>query len=170
MKGDALAKKILIVALLLVMAFGGWLTYYFSDKEVIKRQLAGIAMALGKEGQETPIQMALKMREIKNMLAKSCLVTIPEREFTEAMEQDLIIHYLIYHRNRYSLLTVAFEDMNIDIPAKGQAAVQSTVRLRLQDTPQAESVEESHQVEFSLAKGDKKWLFHTVTMPEAMVK
>lgn len=170
MKGDALAKKILLVALLLVMAFGGWLTYYFSDKEVIKRQLTGIAVALGKEGQETPIQMALKMREVKHMLAESCLVTIPERGYTETLEQDLVIHYLIYHRNRYSLFTVAFENVTIDIPAKGQAAVQSTVRLRLQNTPSAESVEESHQVKFSLAKDDKKWLFHTVTMPEAMVR
>ncbi len=152
------------------MALGGWLTYYFSDKEVIKRQLTGIAMALGKEGQESPIQMALKMREVKNMLAESCLVTIPEREYTEAMEQDLIIHYLIYHRNRYAVLTVAFKDVSIDIPAKGQAVVQSTVLLRLQNTAQTSPAEENHQVKFSLVKGDKKWLFDTVTMPEAMVK
>lgn len=152
------------------MALGSWLTYYFSDREVIKRQLTGIAVALSKEGQETPIQMALKMREVKNMLAESCLVTIPERGYTEALEQDLVLHYLIYHRNRYSLLTVAFENVIIDITAKGQAALQSTVRLRLQNTAQTEPVEESHQVEFSLAKGDKKWLFHTVTMPEALVR
>jgi hypothetical protein len=152
------------------VALGGWLTYYFSDKEVIKRQLTGIAMALGKEGQESPIQMALKMREVKNMLAESCLVTIPEREYTEAMEQDLIIHYLIYHRNRYAVLTVAFKDVSIDIPAKGQAVVQSTVLLRLQNTAQTSPAEENHQVKFSLVKGDKKWLFDTVTMPEAMVK
>lgn len=152
------------------MAISGWLTYYFSDKVVIKRQLTGIAMALGKEGQESPIQMALKMREVKNMLAASCLVTIPEREYTEAMEQDLIVHYLIYHRNRYTLLTVAFKDVSIDIAAKGQAVVESTVLLRLQNTAQTSPVEENHQVKFSLVKGDKKWLFDTVTMPEAMVK
>lgn len=152
------------------MVLGGWLTYYFSDREVIQRQLTGIAAALGRQGQETPIQMALKMREVKNMLAESCLVTIPERGYTEALEQDLVIHYLIYYRNRYSLLTVAFEDVIIDIPARGQAAVQSTVRLRLQNTAQTEPLEESHQLEFSLAKGEKKWLFHKVTMPEALVR
>jgi hypothetical protein len=166
-----MAKKILIVALVLVMALGGWLAYYFfSDKEVIKRQLTGLAVELGKEGQEPPIQMALKMRKIKNVLAKGCLVTIPERGYSEVLEQDLIIHYLIYHRNHFTLLTVAFEDVIVDIPAKGQATVQSTVRLRRQDTAQTETVEESHQVKIALVKGDKKWLFHKVTMPEALVE
>ena len=152
------------------MALGGWFTYYFSAKEVIKRQLTGITVALGKEGQETAVQMALKMREVKNMLAESCLVTIPERVYNEALEQDLIIHYLISYRYRYALLTLALEDLRIDIPVKGQAVAQTTVRLRLQSTPQSEPVEESHQVTFSLTRGDKKWLLQTITLPEALVR
>ncbi len=158
------------MALALALASGGWLTYYFSDKEVIKRQLSEVAAALGKEEQETTMQMALKMREVKNMLAASCLVTIPERGYNEALEQDLIIHYLIYYRNHYILLTLAFEDPHIDIPVKGQAVVQSTIRLRLQSTSQSEVVEKSHQVSFSLTRGDKKWLFQTITLPEALVR
>jgi len=152
------------------MALGGWLTYYFSDKEVIKRQLTWITVALGKDGQEQALQMAMKMREVKNMLAVSCLVTIPERGYNEALEQDLIIHYLIYYRNRYALLTVTLEDLHIDIPVKGQAVVQTTVRLRLQSSPQAEPVEESHHMTFSLTRVDKKWLFQAVTVPEALVR
>lgn len=165
-----MAKKIFIVALVLAIALGGWLAYYFSDKVVIKRQLTGLAVELGKEGQEPPLQLALKMRQVKNMLAKGCLVTIPERSYSEVLEQDLIIQYLIYHRNRFTLLTLAFENMIIDIPVKGQAAVQATVRLRRQNTAQTDPLEESHQVELALVKGDKKWLFHKVTMPEGLVE
>jgi hypothetical protein len=165
-----MAKKILIVGLVLVIALGGWLAYYFSDKEVIKRQLAGIAVELGKEGQEPPLQMALKMGKVKNMLAKGCLVTIPERGYSEVLEQDVIIQYLIYHRNCFALLTVAFEDVIVDLPVKGQATVQSTVRLRRQHTGQAEPVEEKHPVTLALVKGDKNWLFHKVTLPEALVE
>ncbi|MCX5869520.1 MAG: hypothetical protein NTY00_02565 [Deltaproteobacteria bacterium] len=167
-----MAKKILIVivALVLIIAMGGWLAYYFSDKEVIKRQLTGLAVELGKEGQESPIQMALKMGNVKKMLAKGCLVTIPEKGYSEVLEQDLIIQYLIYHRNRFALFTVAFEDVIVDIPVKGQATVQSRVRLRRQNTAQIESVEESHQVEIALIQSDKKWLFHKVTMPESLVE
>ncbi len=166
-----MSKKILIVALVLVMALGGWLAYYFfSDKEVIKRQLTGLAVELGKEGQEPPIQMAMKMRKVKNMLADGCLVTIPERGYSELLEQDLIIHYLIYYRNRFALLTVAFEDVIVDIPLKGKATVLSTIRLRRQNTGQTEMVEESHQVKLALVKSDKEWLFQNVTIPEALIE
>ncbi|MDD3816256.1 MAG: hypothetical protein PHZ02_16615 [Desulfocapsaceae bacterium] len=165
-----MVKKIVIVALVLVIALGGWLAYYFSDKEVIKRQLTDLAVELAKEGQESPIQMALKMRQVKSMLGKSCLVTIPERTYHEALEQDLIIQYLIYHRNLYTLLDVGFEDVLINIPAKGQAEVQSTVRLRRQKTTQTDSLEERHRVEISLVKGEQKWLFDKVILPEALIE
>lgn len=165
-----MAKKILVISLVLVIALGGWLAYSYSDKEVIKRQLGGLAMELGKEGQEPLLPMALKMRKVKNMLSKSCLVRIPEMGYSETLEQDLIIRYLIYHRNRFDLFTVAFTDVVVDIPAKGVAAVQGTVRVRHRDTAETESVEENHHVDLALAKVDKKWLFREVTMPEALLE
>lgn len=165
-----MVKKTLVVILVLVIALGGWLLYYFSDKVVIKRQLSGLAVELGKEGQEAPIRMALKMHNIQNGLAKSCLVTIPERGYSEALEQDLIIRYLIYDRNRYVLLSVILADVIVDIPTKGQAVVQSTVLIRRQSSAQKEPVEESYQVELALIKSDKKWLLHKITMPEALVE
>ncbi|MEN8257970.1 MAG: hypothetical protein ABFS09_08930 [Thermodesulfobacteriota bacterium] len=164
-----MVKKIIVVTLVLVIALGAWLSYYFSDKEVIKRQLAGLAVELSKEGRETPVQMALKMREVKDMLADSCQVVVPQRNYREAVEQDLIIRYLIYHRNRYTLIMVAFEDLEIEIPAKGQAQVQSTVRLQRQQGNGATAVE-VHPLELSLTKGDKAWLLKAVTMPEALIR
>ncbi|MBW6520207.1 MAG: hypothetical protein K0A99_04225 [Desulfoarculaceae bacterium] len=165
-----MAKKFLVLALVLAMALIGWLTSYFSTREVLKRQLTGIAVALGKEGQETAVQMALKMRDVKNMLAVSCLVTIPESGYSETMEQDLIIRYLMSYRHRYALLTVTLEDLHLDIPVKGQAVAQTTVRLRLQSAPQAEPVEESHHMTFSLTRVDKQWLFQTITVPETLLR
>ncbi len=116
------------------------------------------------------MQMALKMGAVKNMLAASCLVIIPEQGYSEALAQDLIIQYLIYHRNRHALLTLALKDLIVDIPAKGHAAVQTTVSLHRRDTLQAVAVEESHQVRLLLTKSDKKWLLQTITMPEALVQ
>ena len=167
-----MAKKILIFILGLAVALGGcFALYYFSDKEVIKRQLAGLAVEIGKkEQQEPPMAMALKMRNVKNVLAMSCLVAIPERGYSEPLEPDLIIQYLIYHRNRFILLAVAFDNMTVTIPAKERAAVQATVRIRNQNTGQAEFIEEVHQVELALVKRDKKWLLDKVTIPEALVE
>ena len=163
-------NKLIIVVLVLVIAVSGWFAYYYSDKKVINRQLAGLAVELGKEGQETALQTALKIREITKMLADSCLVRIPERSYEETMEQDLIIRYLIYHRNRYAEITVAFEDLLIDIPASGEAVVQSTIRLKRKKANMAEDVEEFYRLELTLEKGSEKWMLQEVTLPEALIE
>jgi hypothetical protein len=166
-----MGKKIIIATLALTVVLGGcFALYYFSDTEVIKRQLSGLAAEIGKEGQEPPMAMALKMRTAKNALAKSCLVVIPERGYSESLESDLIIQYLIYHRNRFALLAVAFENMTVAIPAKERAAVQTAVRLRHLKAGQTELAEEVYQVELALVKRDKKWLLDKVTLPEALVE
>jgi hypothetical protein len=166
-----MAKKIFIATLVLALALGGcFALYYFSDTEVIKRQLAGLAAEIGKDGQEPPVAMALKMRNVKNALAKSCLVVIPERGYSESLEPDLIIQYLIYHRNRFIKLAVAFENMVIDISAKERATVQAILRILHQNAGLAELAEEVHQVELVLVKSDKKWLLDKVTMPVALVE
>ncbi len=166
-----MTKKYLIPILMLAVALGGCFAfYYFSDKEVIKRQLAGLAGEIGKKGQqEPPVVMALKMRNVKNVLATSCLVTIPERGYSEPLEPDLIIQYLIYHRTRFILFAVAFENMTVTIPAKERAAVQATVRIRHQKMGQTKPIEEVDQVELALVKRDKKWLLDKITLPEALV-
>lgn len=163
-------KKLIIVVLVLVIAVSGWLAYYYSDKKVIDRQLAGLAMELGKEGQETALQIAFKIREIKKVLAYSCLVHIPERSYEEPLEQDLIIRYLIYYRNRYTEITVAFEDLLIDISATGEAVVQSTVRFKRKKANMIDAVEELFRVELTLEKGDKKWLIQKVILPETLIE
>ena len=165
-----MVNKLITVALVLALALGSWFAYYFSDKEVIERQLTGLAGKLDKEGQETPIQLALKMRAVKDQLADRCQVLIPERSYDEALEQDLIIRYLMYHRNSYEVITVAFEELHVDIPAKGKATALITVRLNMNKANKTEAVEESGQVELRLKKGEENWQLHTVIVPENLVE
>ena len=162
--------KLITSFLLVVTALGCWLAYYYSDKKVIERQFDGLAVELGKEGQETALQTALKIREITKILADSCLVRIPERSYEEPLEQDMIIRYLIYHRNRYAVITVAFEDLLIDIPASGEAMVQSTVRLKRKKANMTEAFEELSRVELALEKVNQKWLIQEVMLPEALME
>ena len=163
-------KNSMIAVLVLVVSVGSaFALHYFSAAEVIKRQLVGLAAEIGKEGQEPTVRMALKMGNVKNAIAASCLVTIPERGYSEALESDLIIQYLIYHRNRYILYAAAFEKVAVAIPGKGQAVVHGTIRVRSQASAQAPPVEKVQQVELALVKTDAKWLVHKVTIPEALV-
>lgn len=165
-----MAKKIISIAVVLAIALGGWFAYYFSDKEVIKRQLHELAVELSKEGKESPVQMALKLKKVKDMLADPCRADIPERNYSKELERDLIIQYLIYHRNRYAFISMTFADLEIDIPAEGKAEVDATVRLMRHAGLEEDGVEELYQVEISMAKGEDAWLLHAVTMPEALTR
>ena len=165
-----MVKKIVPVVLVAVIALAGWFAYYYSDKVVIRRQLAGLAGELGKEAGETPIKMALKMRAVKDQLADSCQVLVPELDFAEDLEQDLIIQYLMYRRNSYDVITVVFEDLQVDILVKDEAAVQLSVQMNMFKENPSETVEESGQVELMLKKGEENWLLHKVVVPENLVE
>ncbi len=165
-----MANKSLVTILALVVVIAGWFAYdYFSDKEVIKRQLLGLAVAIGKEGQEPPVQLALKMGNIKNMVAKSCLVIVPERGYNETLEPDIIIQFLIYYRNRFNRLAVTLDDMIVDVSTKEKAGVQVAVSVKRLDSVQTETIKKDQLVELNLVKSDKKWLIQKVTLPEALL-
>ncbi len=162
-----MGNKLIGVVVILVLVLGGWLGWYFSDKQVIKRLVIGISWDLGKDGKETAVQTALKMREIKNALADDCTVIIPERSYQESVARDMIISYLMYHRERYNTIAVTFADLVIDIPVKGEAVVQTRVQL-LREAGQSEQV--AGDVEILLKKEDGDWLLSTVTVPVNLVE
>ncbi|MCI5164758.1 MAG: hypothetical protein D3903_01395, partial [Candidatus Electrothrix sp. GM3_4] len=119
-------KKYILIsipALLLLV----WLGWYFSDKQVIKRQLTELTWNLNKEKEEATLETALKMREIKQMLAADVRAIVSERNYSEILAHDMLIRYLMYYRDRYQTLTVKFTDLLIELPAKGEATVSATV-------------------------------------------
>ena len=160
-------KSIIAVAVLLAGVFG-WLLHHYSDKEVIKRTLSSIAVAIGKEGEEAPIQLALKMRPVKDFIAPACEVIVPESNYQEILDPDLVIRYLIIYRSRQANLQVAIDKILVDLPDKGSAEVSALVHVSAnQNKP--DFFDEVHQVKFSLQKQKKKWLLHQATLPDALV-
>lgn len=165
-------KYTLMIISVLSVSLIGWLSWYFSDKQVITRQLIELSWNLSKKDKESTIETALKMRAVKLLLAAENLVVIPERNYSESLPDDLIVRYLMYYRNRYENMTVTFEDILIDIPVKGAAEVSATVLL-LRGKPQKEPAEIQASVELSLKKqeekGGKKWLLRRATVPEVLL-
>jgi hypothetical protein len=162
-------RDILVVALVVTVVLSVWLSYYFSDKKVIKRKLTEVAQNLNREEDETAMQIALKMRDIQDLLATSCRVIVVERDLNDLVERDMIIRYLMYHRNLYDLINVSFEEMLIDIPTEGMAIVQATVRVLKVADPSA-PVEELAQVELNMEKREKEWLLHQIILPETLLE
>ncbi len=127
-----------------------------------KHQIMGIH-GRGPKGCE------VKMGRVKAMLATTCQATVPEKGYSEELEQGLVIQYLIYYRSRYTRLTVQLEELQITIPAKGQAVVQVTARLQRHLPGQVDAPMESHRVELSLLKGDQCWLIEKAILPASLI-
>ena len=92
---SAMKNKLIIAIAIALLGSGWWLFYYFSDKEVIKRQFITLAKVIGKKGKETPLVIALKIKTVNEFFAQGCEVAVPERNFLKVMEPGLVIRYLI---------------------------------------------------------------------------
>lgn len=164
-----MTKKMTVLLLTLCLALGGWLAFYFSEEQVIRRQLADLGRALSKEEAETPLQMAVQMGRVKKMVAARCQVLVPERGYDQVLEQDLLIHYLLYFRRNHAVVRVAFADLDVAIPVKNEARVQATVHLQRRQANQ-EMVAEVAPAALVLHKEEKEWLINRVTLAEALVE
>ena len=152
-------RKPVVIGIALALILISWLCWYFSDKQVIKRQLIGLTWEISKKDrQESTMETALKMREVKAMLAESCTLVVPERkQSAESVERDMAIIYLMHYRDRYEVLAVTFEEMDITFPAKGEAVIQSKVLLKKQ-TNQPPPAELTAPVTLTMQKQNGDWL------------
>lgn len=163
-----MSNKIIIAIVVLLAGVIGWLLHHYSDKEVIKRTFTSIAVALGKEGEESPIMLALKMRPVKDFIAPACEVIVPESNYREVLDPELVIRYLIIYRSRQTSLQMAIDEIVVDIPGKGAAEVSALVHVSANQN-QPDFFDEVHQVRFSLHQQNKKWLLRQATLPDALV-
>ncbi|WPD22799.1 MAG: hypothetical protein SD837_21765 [Candidatus Electrothrix scaldis] len=166
-------KRILIAVPTLLFLL--WLAWYYSDKQVIKRQLNELTWNINKEANEPTLETGLKMREVKQMLAPDVRAVIPERKHNETLASDMAVRYLMYYRDRYETLTIRFDDMLIELPEKGKATVSATVLVQ-KKTPQADTPDElNEQVEFLLVKdkeqkGGRDWRLTQARVPASLVQ
>ena len=161
-------KKSMIAVAVLLAGVTGWILHHYSDREVIKRTFTSLAVAIGKEGEEAPIQLALKMRPVKDFIAPACEVIVPESSYYEVLDPDLVTRFLIIYRSRQANLQVAIDKILVDIPEKGSAEVSILVHVTANQN-QPDFFDEVHSVNFSLRKHKKKWLLHQAILPDALV-
>ena len=145
-----------------------WLAWYFSDRQVIKRQLTAMAWDVSREPQESTMETAIKMRDVKAVLASQCRVTVPETHLDESFERDMGIMYLMNYRSRYQMLAPSFEEMEISFPADNVAAVQATVLLKRQKQ-QGQPTEVAAPVKLTLQKTDGDWLLNHAELAAALL-
>jgi hypothetical protein len=167
-----MAKKISIVLLIMAIACGLWLRFYFSDKEVIKRSFHELAAEISKTEGESTIQMALKMKQVKDKFSSPCQVIIPERSYNNPVEQDLVLRYLIHYRSRYTTIELQFAEMVIQVTSAENATIQTTLHISRRGATEqtANDRQERYPLDLLLVKVEKKWRIQQVTMPRRLLE
>jgi hypothetical protein len=168
-KAMVIKYKYPIVGATLVLLLLSYLCWYFSDKQVVKRLVVGLSWDVSKEGPEGPVETALKMRNIKLVLAEVVALDVPgSTRYSESLASDMGILYLRHYRDRFDLLQPTLDKVLVTLPAQGEAVVQAKVQLQRQKR-QEELHEVSASVEFYLKKEEGQWLLHKAVLPEILL-
>ena len=162
-------KKLTVAAVVLLAGVAAWLLYYYSDEQVIKRKLTTMAASVSKEGEESPVTMALKLKPVKDFIAPACEVRVPERNYRQILEPGLVIRYLIMYRSRLADLQVGLDEITVEIPSKGRGEVSALVHV-VANRNRADYFDEIHRVTFSVHKEEEAWLLRRAVLPEALVR
>ncbi len=161
-------NKAATVGVVLALIVASWLGWYFSARQVIKRQLVAMSWDISREPHESTMETAIKMRDVKAVLASECRMTVPEKRLAESLDRDMAIMYLMHYRDGYQILTPTFKDMRIDFPADGEAAVQATVLLKRQKQ-ESQATEVAAPVKLALKKTDGDWLLTQAEIAAALL-
>lgn len=165
-----MAKKLLAVGLVFLVAVGCWLSFYYSDKEVLRRHVRGIAADMVKKGPESQMEATFKLRGINSLLDNKSRVIIPERGYDTVLEKSSITRYLMYYRNTCKTLAVNLEQVDISIPLKKKAVVQCFVTVRKELEGQDGVSENQGWIELTLEKKEGDWLLQQASLTEALVE
>ena len=160
--------KATAVGIGLVVLLISWLAWYFSAQQVIKRQLVAMAWDINREPQESTMETAIKMRDVKAVLAPQCRITVPETHLDETLERDMGIMALMNYRSRYQMLASSFQEMQISFSADNMASVQATVLLKRQKE-QGQPTETSAPVKLTLQKTDGDWLLNQAELAAVLL-
>uniref|UniRef100_UPI004056DA5F hypothetical protein n=1 Tax=Candidatus Electrothrix sp. TaxID=2170559 RepID=UPI004056DA5F len=166
-------KKYILFSIPVLMLIIG-LAWYYSDKQVIKRQLNELTLNISKQAKESTLDTALKMGDVKQMLAQNVQAIVSERNYSESQPYEMIIRYLMYYRNRYETLSVSLTDLVIEFPEKGKATASLIVDVqRTQAGNEPEHLNEP--VELLLKKNTekkrgRKWLLVQASVTAPLVE
>ncbi|RPI99617.1 MAG: hypothetical protein EHM36_15760 [Deltaproteobacteria bacterium] len=162
--------KCLLIAVL-ILAIGGVAAFYLfpSEEKKIKKQFALLSESVSKDSDESPLGMAQKLLKMGTLFSEKCEIKTHLESLSGVYSPQEISGYASRGRALFSNLRLRFFDLKIEFPEIETAKVVLAARLngRLAN---GESVDESHELESTLRKIGKKWLFTSIVMVEVLKK
>jgi len=162
--------KYILVAVLIIAAGVVAGSYLFqSEEKRIKKQFSLLSEWASKDSNETPFGMARKLQRIGTLFAERCEIKTHLESLSGSYTPEEISGYAARGRTLFSGLHLRFSDLKIEFPEVEAASVSLAARLTGRLT-NGEYVDESHELESTLKKTGKKWLFTSFVMVEVLKK
>ena len=151
----------------LLMVFGVWAWQSCSGEErKLRRQLEGLEELLAKDGEESALLVATKLRGIGEAFAQDFVIRASDYS-GELQDRRELAGVVQGYRDQASTLTVSFSGLEAELDPSGILArgeVVARVRARVEGDPAAES----YRLALEWRRVDGEWKLATVELLEVL--
>lgn len=166
---DAVRKHPVIAVLALILVVIVILILFPSEKRKVKRKFEALSKVVSKESGENIITTARKAQEVAPLFDENCELIIPADSVSDYFSPGEIASYVMRGRAQFSDLSLTFVDLSIDFPDPKTAKVALTAKLRGK-VVHGDRMDETREVQSTLKKVKRKWLFAGFVVVEVLKK
>ncbi len=160
-------KHILVAAIILVAGILIGIHLSESDEKKVKKQFTLLSELASKDRSESIIATAQKMQKIGPLFDNRCELKTHLDYLSGTFTPEEIMSHGARGRALFSRFSLHFSDLKIRFPAEGLAEATLTVRASGTLTD-GQHLDEIHEVESTLKKIEKKWLFSSFWVVEVL--
>lgn len=140
-----------------------------SEERKIRKEFVSLSKWMSKGRGETAFTMVRKTKRVGTFFAAPCRFDTPIYSFSGTYTPEEISSYAAEVHLHFSELSLRFYDLDVDILSDDTARAVLTAKVEGR-TSTGEYVQETHEVECELRKGEDRWLFHEVRVVEVLKK
>jgi hypothetical protein len=140
-----------------------------SEEKKIKRQFTLLSESVSKDSDESPIGRAQKLLMVGTLFGEKCEIRTHLESLSGTYSPAEMAGYASRGHALFSHLRLRFSDLKIEFPEMETARAVLTARLTGRLT-NGENVDESRELESTLKKTGKRWLFTSIVMVEVLKK
>jgi hypothetical protein len=153
----ALKKHPVIAVLLFILGVLAVLILFPSEEKKVRKQFKTLSNVVSKETGENVFTTARKAQQIVPLFDENCELIIPADSVSAYFSRGEITSYVIRGRAQFSDLSLTFVDLSITFPERGTANVVLTAKLKGKIV-NGDRMDETHEVQSTLKKINRKWL------------
>jgi hypothetical protein len=165
----AVKKHPVIAVLVFILSVLAVLTLFPSEEKKVRKQFKALSNVVSKEPRESVFTTARKAKEIVPLFDENCELVIPADSVSAFFSRGEITSYVIRGRTQFSDLSLTFVDLSITFPERGTAKVVLTAKLKGK-VVNGDRMDETREVQSTLKKIKRKWLFAAFEVVEVLKK